>query len=107
MNGISADAQAALREQFPVLSTCVYLGNNSTGAVPKGAERVLNDYWKTLSTWRESAWDGWHDGLDTYIGALSAFIGAPPGSVALDANLSTCWPGSRPVSTTGHPATGW
>jgi kynureninase len=86
---IPGDTQAAIREQFPLLSTCVYLNNNSTGLVPKGAENVLKDYWETLRTWRDGAWDGWHDGLDEYTAGLAAFIGARPGSVALDANLST------------------
>lgn len=80
---------AAIREQFPLLSTCVYLANNSTGAVPKGAERVLADYWQSLSTWRDSVWDGWHAGLDEYTAGLADFIGARPGTVAVDANLST------------------
>ncbi|WP_033343008.1 aminotransferase class V-fold PLP-dependent enzyme [Catenuloplanes japonicus] len=78
-----------LRAEFPVLDTAVYLASNSTGAIPRGAEAVLTGYWDTLRTWRDSAWDGWHDGLDTYIAGLSAFIGAAPGSVAVDANLST------------------
>ncbi|GAB7036888.1 MULTISPECIES: aminotransferase class V-fold PLP-dependent enzyme [Catenuloplanes] len=79
----------SIRDQFPLLGTCVYLNNNSTGAVPKGVESVLSDYWETLRTWRDGVWEGWHDGLDEYLGALAAFIGAPPGSVAVDANLST------------------
>ncbi|MFI5842612.1 aminotransferase class V-fold PLP-dependent enzyme [Catenuloplanes sp. NPDC051500] len=85
----SAGIQATIREQFPLLDTCVYLNNNSTGLVPKDAEQVLKDYWETLRTWRDSAWDGWHDGLDEYTGGLAAFIGAAPGSVVVDANLST------------------
>ncbi|MFK3979530.1 aminotransferase class V-fold PLP-dependent enzyme [Micromonospora sp. NPDC050397] len=79
----------AVREQFPLLKTCVYLNSNSTGAVPQAAEHVLTRYWETLRTWRDDAWDGWHDGLRKYTDGLAAFIGAPPGSVITDANLST------------------
>ncbi|MEV4121713.1 aminotransferase class V-fold PLP-dependent enzyme [Micromonospora sp. NPDC049645] len=85
----SAHTQATLREQFPLLSTCVYLNNNSTGAVPQGAERVLTDYWETLRTWRDGVWEDWHGGLQKYTDGLAAFINAQPGSVAIDANLST------------------
>ena len=84
-----SDAQAAIREQFPLLNTCVYLNNNSTGAVPKGAEQVLAHYWDTLRTWRDGVWESWHDGLQKYTDGLADFIKAQPGSVAIDANLST------------------
>ncbi|MFG3714383.1 aminotransferase class V-fold PLP-dependent enzyme [Micromonospora sp. NPDC047730] len=86
---LDAAAQAALRAEFPLLETCVYLNNNSTGAVPRGAERVLHDYWETLRTWRDDVWQGWHVGLDRYADSVAALIGAPPGSVVTDANLST------------------
>ncbi|GGM24714.1 aminotransferase class V-fold PLP-dependent enzyme [Micromonospora yangpuensis] len=82
-------AHTALRAEFPLLETCVYLNNNSTGAVPRAAERVLTDYWDTLRTWRDDVWQGWHVGLDRYADSVAALIGAPPGSVITDANLST------------------
>ncbi len=86
---LDATAHAALRAEFPLLRTCVYLNNNSTGAVPRGAERVLHDYWETLRTWRDDVWQGWHVGLDRYADSVAALLGAPPGSVVTDANLST------------------
>ncbi|MCW3841208.1 aminotransferase class V-fold PLP-dependent enzyme [Micromonospora yasonensis] len=82
-------AHEALRAEFPLLRTCVYLNNNSTGAVPRGAERVLHDYWETLRTWRDDVWQGWFVDLDRYADSLAALLGAPPGSVVTDANLST------------------
>ncbi|MFI7622054.1 aminotransferase class V-fold PLP-dependent enzyme [Micromonospora echinofusca] len=86
---LDAGAQAALRAEFPLLSTCVYLNNNSTGAVPRGAEHVLTGYWETLRGWRDDVWQDWHVGLDRYADSIAALIGAPPGSVVTDANLST------------------
>ncbi|GHJ12937.1 MULTISPECIES: aminotransferase class V-fold PLP-dependent enzyme [unclassified Micromonospora] len=80
---------AALRAEFPVLRTCVYLNSNSTGAVPAGAETVLRDYWETLRTWRDDVWQGWHVGLDRYAHSVARLLGAPPGSVVTDGNLST------------------
>ncbi|WP_307803907.1 aminotransferase class V-fold PLP-dependent enzyme [Micromonospora echinofusca] len=78
-----------LRARFPVLRTGVYLNSNSTGAVPQGAQDVLTRYWDTLCTWRDDVWLGWHEGLDRYVASLEAFVGAPPGSIVTDANLST------------------
>ncbi|MBB4962492.1 aminotransferase class V-fold PLP-dependent enzyme [Micromonospora polyrhachis] len=83
------DSRAALRAQFPLLQTCVYLNSNSTGAVPQAAQNVLTHYWETLRTWRDDVWMGWHDGLQRYADGIATFIGAPPGSVITDANLST------------------
>jgi selenocysteine lyase/cysteine desulfurase len=83
-------AQAALRAEFPLLGTGVtYLNSNSTGAVPRGAQEVLAEYWRTLRTWRDEVWHGWHLGLDRYADSVAALIGAPAGSVVTDANLST------------------
>ncbi|WBB80638.1 aminotransferase class V-fold PLP-dependent enzyme [Micromonospora sp. WMMD882] len=79
----------ALRDQFPVLSTCVYLNSNSTGAVPGAAEQVLSRYWDTLRGWRDDVWGGWHEGLDRYADSVAALLNAPAGSVVTDANLST------------------
>ncbi|MER7419199.1 aminotransferase class V-fold PLP-dependent enzyme [Micromonospora peucetia] len=86
---LDATVQAALRAEFPLLNTCVYLNNNSTGAVPRDAERVLTGYWETLRGWRDEVWQDWHVGLDRYADSVAALIGAPPGSVVTDANLST------------------
>ncbi|MFJ6197528.1 aminotransferase class V-fold PLP-dependent enzyme [Micromonospora sp. NPDC092111] len=86
---LDAAAHAALRAEFPLLDTCVYLNNNSTGAVPRGVDEVLADYGATLRTWRDDVWQGWHVGLDRYADSVAALIGAPPGSVVTDANLST------------------
>ncbi|MBO4206461.1 aminotransferase class V-fold PLP-dependent enzyme [Micromonospora echinofusca] len=65
------------------------MNSNSTGAVPQGAQDVLTRYWDTLCTWRDDVWLGWHEGLDRYVASLEAFVGAPPGSIVTDANLST------------------
>ncbi|WP_328346642.1 aminotransferase class V-fold PLP-dependent enzyme [Micromonospora sp. NBC_00421] len=86
---LDAAAHAALRAEFPLLETCVYLNNNSTGAVPRGVEEVLAGYWETLRDWRDDVWQGWHVGLDRYADSVAALLGAPAGSVVTDANLST------------------
>ncbi len=77
------------REQFPVLATCVYLNSNSTGATPLGVRAVLDRYWETVSQWRDEAWGGWLAEMDGYVAALAEFLGAPAGTVVIDANLTT------------------
>ncbi|WP_225724852.1 MULTISPECIES: aminotransferase class V-fold PLP-dependent enzyme [unclassified Nocardia] len=79
----------ALRAEFPVLETCVYLNSNSTGAIPRGAEAVLRRYWETLRTWRDDAWYGWLGEFDDYVRALAEFLGATPETVVIDTNLTT------------------
>ena len=79
----------AIRAEFPLLETCVYLNSNATGATPRGAKAVLDEYWRTLERWRDEAWDGWLDGMQTYADEIAALIHAPSGSVVCDANVST------------------
>ncbi|HEX6902536.1 MAG TPA: aminotransferase class V-fold PLP-dependent enzyme [Thermoanaerobaculia bacterium] len=77
------------RAEFPVLETCVYLNSNASGAVPRGAKAVLDEYWRTLERWRDEAWGGWWDDLHAYADELAALIHAPAGSVVCDVNVST------------------
>lgn len=78
-----------VRTAFPVLSTCTYLNSNSTGAVPRGVEAVLQGYWETLRNWRDEVWEDWWREFHRYPDEIAALIGAPPGSVVTDANVST------------------
>ncbi len=80
---------ADARAEFPLLASCVYLNSNSTGAAPRGVERVLAEYWETLSHWRDEVWERWWVDLHAYADALATFIGAPAGSVVTDVNLSS------------------
>ncbi|HEY8041313.1 MAG TPA: aminotransferase class V-fold PLP-dependent enzyme [Polyangiaceae bacterium] len=78
-----------LRAEFPVLARCLYLNSNSTGAVPRGVEGVLAAYWETISGWRDEVWERWWRELHEYADAVAAFVGAPPGTVVTDVNLSS------------------
>ncbi|MFI6099094.1 aminotransferase class V-fold PLP-dependent enzyme [Lentzea sp. NPDC051213] len=78
-----------LRDEFPLLGTCVYLNSNSTGAQPRGVRQVLDDYWATITSWRDSAWGGWLEAMAGYRDALADFLGAPRGTVVTDVNTST------------------
>lgn len=80
---------SAVRAEFPLLETCVYLNSNSTGAIPRRAKTVLDEYWRTVERWRDEVWERWWSDLHAYADELAALIGAPAGSVTCDANVST------------------
>lgn len=83
------ERRLAARAEFPVLARCVYLNSCSTGAFPRAMSRVLSDYWQTLAEWRDEAWERFWREIHAYADALAALIGAPPGSVWTDVNLSS------------------
>ncbi|HEY6463544.1 MAG TPA: hypothetical protein VIY73_25425, partial [Polyangiaceae bacterium] len=87
--GARSQALARARDEFPLVKSCVYMNSNSTGAVPRGVQAVLASYWETLAGWRDEVWERWWGELHAYADALAAFVGAPPGSVVTDVNLSS------------------
>jgi len=78
-----------VRAEFPLLETCVYLNSNATGATPRAAKTVLDEYWRTLERWRDEAWDRWWDELQAHADEIAALLHAPAGSVICDMNVST------------------
>ncbi len=94
MSGID-DQLLALREEFPILSTCTYLISNSLGAMPRGVYDKLHEYadtWAALGVraWGTSAFDNatWWE-LKGVVGDLIApLMGAPAGSVLVHENAS-------------------
>ncbi len=80
--------EARARDEFPLLAECVYLNSNSTGATPRGVERVLREYGETLYRWRDSVWETWLAKLAAYADAIAALLGAPAGSVVTDTSTS-------------------
>ncbi|MEM9074791.1 MAG: aminotransferase class V-fold PLP-dependent enzyme [Myxococcota bacterium] len=81
--------RALLRKEFPVLSECVYLNSNSTGAFPRGGEEVLRRYWETLADWRDDVWERWWQELHETASDFGTLIGAPLGTVVTDVNLTS------------------
>ena len=83
------DPLLAWREEFPILSTCTYLINNSLGAMPRAVYDSLRDYADTWATRGVRAWgEGWWDmnlALGNQIGQI---IGAPPDTVSMHQNIS-------------------
>ncbi len=77
------------REEFPILESSTYLISNSLGAMPKGAERGLQQYAKE---WRTRGVRAWHEGWweqPVEIGDLVApLLGVPTGTVSMHHNVS-------------------
>jgi kynureninase len=102
---VESETALAARSEFPLLESCVYLNSNSTGAFPSAMQGVLREYWQSLRDWSDAGvWERWWAQLHEYADAVGAFLGAPPGSVVTDANVSsllgrlmTCfdWSGDR------------
>jgi kynureninase len=88
-NGVRVATLADSRCEFPLLDRYVYLNSSVTGATPRAAQQVLEDYWRTVEGWRDDVWPYWWNDLETYTGEIAALIGAPAGSVTCDTNLST------------------
>jgi selenocysteine lyase/cysteine desulfurase len=89
---MSAGEKRALeaRGEFPILASSTYLNSNSTGAFPRGMKAVLDDYWISLREWSDAGvWERWWTELHSYADAVAAFLGAPPGSVVTNANVSS------------------
>src|SRR5690554_5718675 len=83
------DPLLAWREEFPILSTCTYLINNSLGAMPRRVYDSLRDYADTWATRGVRAWgEGWWD-LNVALGnKIGAIIGAPPDTISMHPNIS-------------------
>jgi selenocysteine lyase/cysteine desulfurase len=79
---------AEARAEFPLLETCVYLNNNSLGALPRGAREAASAYYDVFDRWRDEAYGALAAEMQDYADDVAALIGAPSGSVVLDANVS-------------------
>ena len=78
------------REQFPTLSRCTYLINNSLGAMPGSVPESLlefADLWERLGV---EAWTSdWLPQVRKIAGLLEGLMGAPAGSVVVHQNVAT------------------
>jgi kynureninase len=78
------------RREFPILSTTVYMINNSLGAMPRRTADYLAEYAGTWATrgvrgWEERWWE-----MPIEIGnKVARIIGAPAGSVSMHENVTT------------------
>src|SRR6266850_1915186 len=78
------------RDEFPILSSTVYMINNSLGAMPRKAADHLAEY---ANTWATRGVRGWEDRwweMPLEVGnKIARIIGAPAGSVSMHENVTT------------------
>ncbi len=79
------------RSQFPILETTTYLINHSLGAMPKRTYQRMHDYAETWATRGVRAWsEGWWEMPLTIGNKVARIIGADPGTVVMQQNVSIC-----------------
>jgi len=88
---LTMDALLDWRKEFPTLETTVHMISHSLGAMPRRTCDRLQEYAETWATRGIRAWEeGWWD-MPVKVGDLiGGIIGAAPGEVVLQQNVSTC-----------------
>lgn len=77
------------RDRFPILESTTYLINHSLGAMPGEAARRLQRFADEWATRGARAWgEGWWDAPVWAGDLLATIIGAPPGSIAMQQNVT-------------------
>jgi kynureninase len=87
--GPSHDPLLALRDEFPILERTTYLVSNSLGAMPRAVPARLEEYAREWAERGVRAWaQGWWD-LPVRAGdVIAPLLGAAPGSVVMQPNVS-------------------
>ena len=83
------DSLTRWRSEFPILATCRYLISNSLGAMPAGARRGLATYADDWAGLGVLAWETWLPLVDRVGVLVASLIGAGPGEVIMQPNVST------------------
>jgi kynureninase len=85
------DPLLSWRKEFPILETTVHMISHSLGAMPRRAYERMREYAETWSTRGIRAWEeGWWE-MPVAVGSLiGRIIGAAPGEVVMQQNVSTC-----------------
>ncbi len=83
-------ALLALRSEFPILSRCVYMISNSLGAMPRAAAEQLAAYADGWASRGVRIWEeGWWDIAISLGDRVGAVVGAPPGSITMQPNVTS------------------
>ena len=101
----SADALLSWRSEFPILANNVYMVSHSLGAMPRRTTDLLKEFAETWATRGVLAWEeGWWEMPISVGNLIGSIIGAGPGEVVMQQNVSICqwivascftWSGSR------------
>lgn len=83
------------RREFPILADSVYMISNSLGAMPRRAPDSLAAYAETWATRGVRAWEeGWWEMAGSLGDLIGSIVGAAPGSVCMQENVTTAAPGT-------------
>jgi len=86
---MATDTLLAWRDQFPILDRTVYLISHSLGAMPRRTRDRLNQYANEWDTRGIRAWEeGWWEMPVTVGNLIGKIIGAGPGEIAMQQNVS-------------------
>jgi kynureninase len=86
-----SDDLLAWRKQFPILDRTVYLISHSLGAMPARTRDNLEEYAETWATRGIRAWEeGWWEMPVRAGDLIGRIIGADPGEVVMQPNVSLC-----------------
>jgi len=88
---MAADDLLIWRNEFPTLEHTVHMISHSLGAMPRRTYQRLQEYAETWATRGVRAWEeGWWE-MPVAVGDLiGRIIGAGPGEVVMQQNVSTC-----------------
>ena len=79
------------RKEFPTLETTVHMISHSLGAMPRRVHERLREYAETWASRGIRAWEeGWWEMPVTVGSLIGRIIGAGPGEVVMQQNVSTC-----------------
>jgi kynureninase len=81
----------ARRGEFPILAHTTYMISHSLGAMPRRAEARVHEYARTWAERGIRAWEeGWWEMPVTVGNLIGSIIGAAPGEVVMQQNVSIC-----------------
>jgi kynureninase len=85
------DPLLAWRKEFPILEHTTYMISHSLGAMPRRASEALQEFADTWATRGIRAWDeGWWEMPVTTGDLIGTIIGAGPGEIVMQQNVSIC-----------------
>ena len=85
------DALLAWRKEFPILQHTTYMISHSLGAMPERTNARLREFGDTWAARGIRAWEeGWWNMPVTVGDLVGAIIGAGPGEVVMQQNVSIC-----------------
>jgi kynureninase len=81
----------SIRKQFPILDKCTYLISNSLGAVPRGVQDELQEFFRLWAEEGVSAWEKeWWELPGKIAGSIASLLGAESSEITMMPNATQC-----------------